>query len=99
MSEIFILLAQFAKQQGASPINKFPGCWEPELPDGWRVAVNGHDVEMKSSDGKRVPGFHAFFWHAQSMAMALVTPMGGTTVGADTEDAICAALQKAVDKP
>lgn len=92
MTEIFMLIATLPDVP--KPINKLPGCYERELPDGWRVSVNGHGHEMKDSTGKRVPPFEAFFVHNKTLAMAIVSPFGGSTVG-DCEDAIVDALRKA----
>lgn len=104
ITEVFAELISLAERLGVAKINEMPGCWEHELADDWRVAVNGHGEPMSCglpfAQGVSVPPFSALFINPKYFgAMAIVSAHGGTTVGGDTETAIIEAIKKTVRGP
>lgn len=94
--ELFSEAMALAERMGVRDINKLSGCWEVDLADGWKMAVNGHAdaVSASFSAGVRVPPYHALFVHPDYFgAIVLASPDGGLQVG-QSEDAVLEALRK-----
>lgn len=85
MSELFGEIVEWALAQGATQINKLPGCWEAVLDVDakrrFRVAVNAHGHEVPTSKGEPVPPFHALVCDEVYMRIACLSPAGGATLG------------------
>lgn len=64
VSEAFSEVMALAEAMGVQRVNELPGCWEVQVSEGWRIAVNGHREPTKCSNGADVPPFHvAVDWH------------------------------------
>jgi hypothetical protein len=96
ISEIFVELMALAERLGVSRINQLPGCWEVQLADGWRAAVNGHGKPMRPSwSPVEIPPMHALIEQPEYFgALALISPTGGVQVG-NCEGAIIDAIKRA----
>lgn len=94
---VFAKLLELSELLGVRSIKDLPGCWEPELARSWRVAVNGHREKTAASWGPDVPPFHALFEQPEIVgALLLVSPGGGTGLGAGVEDECIAVVDEAV---
>src|SRR5262245_53364305 len=91
---LFLLLAELAKKDGASPISKQKGCWERQIGADWWVAVNGHEAAHKCSRGARVEFGHCYVEHLGFPA-GLFTPYGGVMAAGNVvnEEAFAQALE------
>lgn len=75
--ELYALTAEWAILRGAERLNEQPGPWEAELGE-FRVAINAHADEQKTSEGLTVPPFHFVFNAPKYLfAVMLVGPSGG----------------------
>lgn len=99
LPEVFAKLLELSGLLGVRSIKDLPGCWEPELPRGWKVAVNGHREKTAASWGPEVPPFHALFEQPEYVgAMLLVSPGGGTGLGAGVEDECISVVDDAITR-
>lgn len=95
--EVMVKLLELSGLLGVKGIKDLPACWEPTLPGGWRVAVNGHREATACSWGASVPPFSALFEQPEFVgAMMIVSPHGGTAIGEGVEDACIAAVATAI---
>lgn len=96
----FHLIALVAQHDGVQGIVARPGCWERDLPDGWRISVNGHADPTDNSDGVPVPPFTVYVQY-NGWPAGFIDPMGGVLAAGEAanEAAFRAALQKAIDEP
>lgn len=95
--EAFALILDIADRRGVRNIAALPGCWEFRAGD-WLVAVNGDIRERTTTQGDKVPPFHALAVRdrASAFGVALITPVGGTCA-AGVEDDLIAALREELD--
>jgi len=94
--EAFAAVADLGVALGVEKINTLPGCWEHQIDDDWRVAMNGHREEVKDSSGAGVPPFHIYIeW--KGWPAGLINPYGGSIVagGNACEDSFIAAVRAA----
>lgn len=85
--EIFALIVSLAEADGRIPVGPW---WVRDLVDGWTLRVNS---QKETHEG--VPPYHALIEHGSSLAMALVSPAGGTLLGCD-EDTLVDVLRRTV---
>lgn len=91
ISEAFSEVVELSRRMGVSRINQLPGCWEVEVGNGFRIAVNGHDKPTPCTFGPEVPPFEMYV-ERNGLPAGLISPDGGTVVG-DCEDALIEALK------
>ncbi len=99
ITNVFAEVAELANRLGVTNIKDLPGCWEYDLANGWKVAVNGHDTPMAAtfSASIKVPPMHALFINpAYFGAILLASPVDGLQVGGTEADVIAALRQTAV---
>jgi hypothetical protein len=104
--EAFMAIAELAIALGASPFNKFPGCWEHQVDDQWWVAVNGHREKKQcrheggmSATGADVSPFNAYVEY-NGWCAGVISPCGGAFADGScaNEDEFIAALKAATER-
>src|SRR5262245_31738092 len=99
VSIAFVAVADLAAALGVSNINRLPGCWEYDVDEQWRIALNGHEQPTKCERGMAVAPFHCYVefngWPAGELS-----PYGGYFAVGDAanEDAFIEALKAATEK-
>lgn len=79
VAEVFVEVTQLWRALRVPPANQHEQCWEYSWGE-WRLALNGHDDERRSSWGAPVPAYHLYVeWGG--LPVMLLTPRGGTTLG------------------
>lgn len=98
ISLAFASVCELATTLGARNIKDLPGCWETQIDGRWYVAVNGHNVETKTSRGAEVPPFHCYV-EFNGWPAGIFSPRGGVIAAgaAANEDTFVAACQKRID--
>ena len=101
-SVAFIRIAELASALGVRQIKNTPGCWEHQIDETWRVAVNPHreQQEIPARDGHMgasIPHAHAAVWYYGWLA-GLLSPAGGPIAAGDgaNEETLIAALEAAI---
>ena len=91
---LFILIAKLAEKDGASPINKYAGCWERQIDPHWWISVNGHTEEKKNSHGGTVPPFNCVV-EFNGWPAGLFNPYGGLIAAGElaNEETFAAAVK------
>lgn len=100
--EAFVVVAELARASGAlAPLTRYPGCWEYEVDERWRVALNAHPVpkEASFSNGVPVEPFHCFVTYNGWPAF-IFNPYGGVGAAgsAANENTFIAAVRDAIAK-
>lgn len=92
------LLIDLAVRDGAAPMNRWPECWTRRV-GAWRIAINGHAVEMPvkfDAEGPAmgVPPYHLFAeW--EGWPAILMSPLDGVAMPGAIED-LGAAIEAAL---
>lgn len=95
----FMAVADLGYALGARDINKIPGCWEVQVDERWRIAVNAHDEELQSLTGARVlPG--SVYVEYNGWPAGSFTAAGGIIAAGEgaNEHTLVAALEAATAK-
>ena len=94
--EAFAEIALLADALGVRRINELEGCWEYQVDEQWRFALNGHNTPHDTDDGVRVPPFSAFV-EFNGWPAGIIDPAGGVLAAGDAanESTFIAALQAA----
>jgi hypothetical protein len=97
IAQVFALACELAVKLGATSINHLPGCWEYQVDDQWRIALNGGDEPRKCATGVEVPRFHLYVTF-NGFPAGFVTPTEGCIAAGDAanERALIRALKKAI---
>lgn len=92
------LMIELARKTGAAPMNKHEGCWEYQVDDAWKIAVNGHN-EDKESGGVKVPPYHCYI-EFNGWPAGLINPCDGIVADGSLAnlEALNAALAGAIAK-
>lgn len=92
-------IVELAEAIGVKAINNLPGCWEVQVDDRWRIAVNAHTDGRKTESGVDVPGGH-FYVEFNGWPAGLLTFRGGTIAAGEAanEDTFIAALDARIEK-
>lgn len=96
----FMEITKLCEALGVSGINQFPGCWEYQVDEQWRIALNGHREPTKCSTGFLVAPFHCYVEWGGLPAGEFHPTHGGFIAAGDVanEDAFIAALKQATEK-
>lgn len=101
-SVAFMRIVELAGALGVQQIQQRPGCWEHQIDERWRVAVNPHkepqDVPPRDDCmGATVPYAHAAVWFNGWLA-GLFSPAGGAIAAGEgaNEGALIEALESAI---
>lgn len=91
---LFLLLADLARKDGASPLHKHPACWERQIGQEWWIAVNGHNDKIKCSKGAEVPPCNCYV-EFNGWPAGLFDPFDGIIAAgpAANEESFAAALE------
>jgi hypothetical protein len=92
------LVAQLAIKLKAHPMHKHPGCWEHQVDENWRIAVNGHRDPRNTSDGLTVPPFECYV-EFNGWPAGFINPFGGVLAAgaAANEDTFIQAVRDAIE--
>lgn len=84
---------------GAAPLNKHAGCWEHQIDESWRVAINGHR-EAHDVEGVSLPPFHIYLEYNGWPAGILHPLTGGLMAAGEAanEGTLIAALVRAIER-
>jgi hypothetical protein len=95
--QVFMLICEFAELSGAAPLNYHADCWEAEIDDKWKIAVNAHNDPRPTTYGYPVPPISAFLQY-NGWPAGIVTPTGGYMAAGDAanEDALITALNQRI---
>lgn len=74
--EAFVVVCEMGVAMNIAPVNTMPGCWEHQVDDHWWIAMNGHNDEMVTSKGQKVPPFHVYA-ERNGWPCMLFSPAGG----------------------
>ena len=94
-SELFCEIVKLAEAEQATPLNKFPGCWECKVDELWLLAINGHEEPKTTAGGATVPPFECYL-EFNGFPAGFVGPFGGVMAAgsAANEDTLIEALRK-----
>lgn len=105
ITEVFAKIAELAHVLNVTNIKDLPGCWQPALPDPWKLAVNGHEEAMSAGDEEhiiiRIPPYEAAVWYNGWLA-GLISPLEGVILsginpeGGCSEEVLIAVLDQAI---
>lgn len=91
--EAFAVVCAMAARLGLSNINELPGCWEHQVNADWWIALNGHEIEIATTEGTNVPPYSMFVkWNGWP---AGVIDVGGGIIMYGSEDDFIAAVKGA----
>jgi hypothetical protein len=97
ISLVFGRIVELAESLGVQRINELPGCWEHKVDERWRIAVNAHREERKTSTGAAVPPLCCYVEY-NGWPAGILRPNGGI-IAAGTganEGTLIAALERAI---
>ncbi len=95
VSELFMLIAALAVREGGKDISDHEGCWEHDINEKWRVAVNGHEETVKTEFGLSVPPYAALITHLD-FPVGILNAVGGHMLYG-VEDNLIKRLKKMVE--
>lgn len=101
--EGFVVLGELIIAMDAHPLYKHQACWECQVDEHWKVAVNGH-LQPKLCSWTNLPvDPGTAYIEFNGWPAGLVTPWGGVIAAGDAanEDTFIAALRAriAMEKP
>lgn len=100
IKEAYAVLAELGIALGAAPLTQFAGCWECQIDEHWRVAVNGHQAQRHCSfSNVAIDPFHCYI-EFNGWPAGLMTPVGGTIAAgsAANEDTFITAIRARLAK-
>lgn len=100
VSLAFVEIAKLTEALGVSHINQLPGCWEYQVDEQWRIALNGHLEPTKCSMGMAVAPFHCYVEWGGFPAGEFHPVHGGFIAAGEAanEETLIAALKQATEK-
>ena len=100
MSETFRLICELAIACGATGLAHRATCWEREIDQHWRVALNGTRAPLSPArGGPPIPAFSALL-EFNGWPAGVVDPRGGVIAAGDcaNEASVIAALRGAIER-
>ena len=98
LCEAFAVLAKLGNLLGAGPLNKREGCWEFQIDEDWKIAINGHKepTPCSMSDVPLMP-FHCYIEY-NGWPAGVINPVGGIiAAGSDAnENTFIEAIEKRI---
>lgn len=97
--EAMRVVAELAFALNAPPMNGHPNCWELQVDEHWKIAVNGHRDPRKTTGGVEVMPFNCYV-EFNGWPAGFFDPYGGVLcAGAvGNEDALIAAMRTRLEK-
>lgn len=98
--EAFAVMAQLGNTVGAGPLSKHEACWEFQIDEQWKIAVNGHkEAKVCSLTTQPIEPFNCYVEY-NGWPAGIIDPRGGIlAAGSDAnENTFIDAMKARIEK-